>query len=176
MKNLINTILRKTGYQISKFDDSGYFFRNKLAEFLNKNVPAGTILDIGSAQWNYPKEHFKNVTTLDIQPPADVIGSVMNMPFKDKSFDCIICLETLEHVEDPLRAMSEIYRALKPGGIFVGSAPFAYELHGEEYGDYWRFTKQCWERLLLKDFKNISVTPYAGKTLAPGWYFVTGIK
>lgn len=176
MKNFINSLLRKMGYQISKFDNLGYVFREKLIELLNNNVSGETILDIGSSQWNYPKEHFKNVTTLDIQPPADVIGSIMDMPFKDATFDCIICLETLEHVEDPLKAMSEIYRVLKPGGKFIGSAPFAYELHGEEYGDYWRFTRQCWERLMMKNFKNVSVTPYAGRPLSPGWYLVIGVK
>ena len=169
-------ILRKAGYQISKFDDAGYAFRDRVKEFLDRNVSGDKILDIGSGPWPYPKQHFKNVTTLDMQPPADVIGSVLELPFNDASFDCIICLETLEHVTDPLRAMNEVYRVLKPGGIFVGSAPFAYELHGEEYGDYWRITRQCWERLLLKKFKNISVTPYAGRPLTPGWYMVTGKK
>lgn len=176
MKNFINSILRKIGYQVSRFDAAPYAFRDTLKSFLDENVPQGKILDIGSAQWNYPKEHFKNVTTLDLQPPADVIGSIMELPFDDATFDCIICLETLEHVEEPLKAMSEVYRVLKPGGKFIGSAPFTYELHGEEYGDYWRFTRQCWEKLLMKQFKNISVVPYAGKPLAPGWYLVTGIK
>lgn len=176
MKNFINNLFRRAGYQISKFDSASYAFREKLTDFLDENVSGTAILDIGSAQWSYPKEHFQNVTTLDLQPPADVIGSIMELPFKDGSFDCIICLETLEHVEDPITAMREVYRVLKPGGKFVGSAPFTYELHGEEYGDYWRFTRQCWEKLLLKNFKNISVKPYAGRTLSPGWYLVTGIK
>jgi len=176
MKNFINMLLRKTGYQISKFDAAPYVFRDRLKNFLKEHVQQGKILDIGSAEWNYPKEHFKNVTTLDLRPPADVIASIMNLPFGDESFDCIVCLETLEHVEDPLKAMREIYRVLKPSGKFVGSAPFAYKLHGEEYGDYWRFTRQCWEKLLMKNFKNVSIEPYAGRTLAPMGYLVTGIK
>jgi ubiquinone/menaquinone biosynthesis C-methylase UbiE len=176
MKNFINSLLRKIGYQISRFDTAPYVFRDALKSFLDKNVQKGRVLDIGSGQWSYPKEHFQNVTTLDLKPPADIIGSIMNLPFGDESFDCVICLETLEHVEDPIKAMSEVYRVLKPGGKFIGSAPFACELHGEEYGDYWRFTRQCWEKLLMQNFKNISITPYAGKTLAPGWYLVTGVK
>lgn len=176
MKNIINNFFRKIGYKISKFDETAYTFRNRLAEFLDKNVSGKKILDIGSSRCNYPKEHFKNVTTLDIQPPADIIGSIMNMPFNNESFDCVICLETLEHVEDPLKAMSEVYRILKPGGKFVGSAPFVYELHGEEYGDYWRFTRQCWKKFLMKDFKNVSIESYSGRDLAPGWYLITGDK
>lgn len=156
---------------------SGYVFRDKIKEFLDEQSPQGEILDIGSARWNYPKEHFHKgkVTTLDIEPPADVIGDVVNLPFKENTFDFVICLETLEHVKNPFRAMDEIYRVLKPSGKFIGSAPFTYELHGEEYGDYWRFTRQGWEELLRK-FNSISITPYSGKKLTPGWYLVTSRK
>lgn len=169
-------MLRKVGYQITRFDATSYQYRDRMKEFLDAHVPQGKILDIGSGPWPYPKEHFKNVTTLDVQPPADVIGSILDLPFDDASYDCIICLETLEHVTNPLRAMDEVYRVLKPGGTFVGSAPFAYELHGEDYGDYWRITRQCWDRLLLKKFKDKVVLPYAGRTLTPGWYLVTAKK
>ncbi len=178
MKNIINALLRKiTGYQLSKFDAAPYAFREKLIDFIEQSRPSGKILDIGSARWDYPKKRFgtKNVTTLDVEPPADVIGSVMRMPFPDNSFECVLCFETLEHVEDPFKALAEIHRVLKPGGQFIGSAPFAYELHGEEYGDYWRFTRQGWEKLLAK-FKEVSVMPFAGKELSPGWYFVTARK
>jgi ubiquinone/menaquinone biosynthesis C-methylase UbiE len=178
MRNFINNILKRaTGYQLSKFDTAPYIFREKLYEFLEQSSPSGKILDIGSARCNYPKDHFggENVTTLDLEPPADVIGSVMQMPFADGTFDSIICFETLEHVENPFKALDEIYRVLKPGGKFIGSAPFMYELHGEEYGDYWRFTRQGWQKLLGK-FIEVSITPYAGRELLPGWYFVSAQK
>ncbi|MDE2173231.1 MAG: class I SAM-dependent methyltransferase [Patescibacteria group bacterium] len=178
MKNFINNILRRMiGYQLVKFDSAPYTFRKSLYAFLEQQSPHGKILDIGSARNNYPKERLgkENVTTLDLEPPADVIGNVMALPFADNTFDCVICLETLEHVEDPRKALIEIHRVLVPGGKFIGSAPFAYELHGEEYGDYWRFTRQGWENLLTH-FKEVSITPFAGKESAPGWYFVTARK
>jgi ubiquinone/menaquinone biosynthesis C-methylase UbiE len=178
MKNFVNKLLRKaTGYQISRFDASRYIFRDKLKEFMSEQSLQGEILDIGSARWNYPKEHFykANVTTLDVEPPADVVGDVMNLPFKEATFDFVICLETLEHVRNPFKAMNEIYRVLRPGGKFIGSAPFMYEIHGEEYGDYWRFTKQGWGEL-LKKFEAVSITPYSGKELTPVWYLVTAQK
>ena len=178
MKESLNNIIRKiTGYQISKFDSSAYIFRDKIKEFLDEQSPRGDILDIGSAQWNYPKEHYsgEKVTTLDIQPPADIIGDVMNLPFSDNTFDYVICFETLEHVKNPFTAMNEIHRVLKPSGIFIGSAPFMYEIHGKEYGDYWRFTEQGWRELLIK-FKTISITPYSGKENTPVWHLVTSQK
>lgn len=178
MKTFINNLLRKfTGYQISKFDIAPYKFREILSEFLDQNKPTGKILDIGSARGSYSKEHFgaENVTTLDIEPPADVIGDVMNLPFQDDTFDCVVCLETLEHVKDPFKALNEIHRVLKSGGKFIGSAPFTYELHGESYGDYWRFTKQGWEQLLVK-FDIVHIRPVCGRKLQPGWYLVTAKK
>ena len=177
MKDLIQAILRKTtGYQISRFDRSSYVFRDKLAAFIVSSNPHGKILDIGSARGSYLKKHFPNVTTLDMEPPADVVGDVMRLPFPDASFDCVTGFETLEHVKDPVQAMREIHRALKPKGTFIGSAPFSYELHGEEYGDYWRFTRQCWETILLKDFRDVRVTSYGGRPQAPGWYMARAIK
>ncbi len=179
MKNFINNILRKTiGYQLMKFDSAPYTFRAKMEEFIDRNAPAsGKILDIGSARWNYPKEHFgsERVTTLDLEPPADVIGDVMALPFADNTFDCVSCFETLEHVKDPRKALAEIRRVLVPGGAFIGSAPFMYELHGEEYGDYWRFTRQGWEEL-CRDFREVTIEPYGGRTSLPGWYLIHSQK
>lgn len=178
MKTVINNFLRKlTGYQIVKFDFSPYKFREILAKFLEQNRPIGKILDIGSARSSYAKEHFgsNNVITLDLEAPADVIGDVMELPFQDNTFDCIICLETLEHVKDPFKAVKEIHRVLKTNGEFIGSAPFSYELHGEEYGDYWRFTKQGWEQLLT-NFHDVSIKPICGSKINPGWYLVTAKK
>lgn len=176
MKNAANSLLRRIfGYQLVKFDPTPYQFREKLVAFIEDERPAGKILDIGSARWSHPKERFRNVTTLDLEPPADVIGSVMQLPCKDGTFDTVFCFETLEHVDDPPRAIREIQRVLKPGGKLIASAPFMYELHGEEYGDYWRFTRQGWEKLLT-GFSEKKVIPFSGRKNAPGWYFVSAKK
>jgi 2-polyprenyl-3-methyl-5-hydroxy-6-metoxy-1,4-benzoquinol methylase len=48
---------------------------------------------------------------------------VLNIPFKDKTFDALVSFETIEHVYDGGRFLSEVYRVLKPGGIFICSTP-----------------------------------------------------
>ena len=48
---------------------------------------------------------------------------VTNLPFKNSSFDIVICSEVLEHIPDDARAMSELVRILKPGKILAVSVP-----------------------------------------------------
>ena len=45
------------------------------------------------------------------------------LPFADRSFDYVTCLEGLEHIENPQQAMREFARVLKPGGHVIVSVP-----------------------------------------------------
>ena len=45
------------------------------------------------------------------------------LPFGDRSFDYITCLEGLEHIENPQQAIREFARLLRPGGQLVVSVP-----------------------------------------------------
>jgi SAM-dependent methyltransferase len=58
-------------------------------------------------------------------------------------FDLAILDQTLEHVADPERALAEVRRVLKPGGVAIVTTPFLVPLHGtDRYGDYTRWTPQ----------------------------------
>lgn len=46
------------------------------------------------------------------------VGFAENLPEQDRTFDVVICVDVLEHVSDYCQVVSEIYRVLKPGGIF----------------------------------------------------------
>lgn len=93
----------------------------------------------------------------------DVVGDIHAMPFQDNSQEAIICMAVLEHVENPFKAASEMYRVLKPGGYCFVYVPFLYYYHPEigYYADYWRFTKDALE-LLFKDFKTVEIMPVRG--------------
>ena len=63
--------------------------------------------------------------TADLESPlADVKLDVQKMPFDNSTFDVVICNHVLEHVEDDHKALSEIYRVLKPGGYSIMQVPF----------------------------------------------------
>jgi len=49
--------------------------------------------------------------------------SAEKFPYADDRFDVVLCLETLEHIENPHFCAYEIKRVLKEGGIFIASIP-----------------------------------------------------
>lgn len=51
-------------------------------------------------------------------------GSVYELPFPDASFDVAVAHFVLEHVSDPLRALREIRRVLRPGGVAAIKDPY----------------------------------------------------
>lgn len=69
-----------------------------------------------------------------------VFGDAVRLPFHDRCFDGVICLEVLEHVVDPGKVLTEIARVLKPGGRGWVSMPFLYPLHDAPF-DFQRFTE-----------------------------------
>jgi ubiquinone/menaquinone biosynthesis C-methylase UbiE len=52
-----------------------------------------------------------------------VYANAEQLPFQDSQFDAVVSLDTIEHVPDHQSAAAEIYRVLKPGGIFVMNVP-----------------------------------------------------
>ena len=50
------------------------------------------------------------------------VVDITNQPFEDEYFDSVVCLETIEHVDDR-KCCKEIWRVLKPGGLAVISTP-----------------------------------------------------
>lgn len=66
---------------------------------------------------------------LEHAPGAEVNGmrheDVMNLSFKEGSFDFVLSFDVLEHVPDPDKAFAKIYSVLDQGGVFIFSVPFS---------------------------------------------------
>jgi ubiquinone/menaquinone biosynthesis C-methylase UbiE len=52
-----------------------------------------------------------------------VVGDVLALPFPDAHFEVVVCTEVIEHTVDPLRAIAELTRVLRPGGTLVVTVP-----------------------------------------------------
>ena len=85
------------------------------------------VLHFAPEQAFYKKfKKLKNLeyTTTDLNSPlADVKADICALPFKDDSFDVILCNHVLEHIPDDQKALSELYRILKPSGWGIFQIP-----------------------------------------------------
>lgn len=77
-----------------------------------------------------------------------IVGSAHKLPFKDEVFDLVVSKDSLEHFLDPWMAVKEVYRVLKPGGLFIIWVPFMHPFHGD---DTYRYTPLGLQHL-LRDF------------------------
>ena len=70
------------------------------------------------------KQNPKSYKTSDLyKPNVDHKLDLCNLNLPDGSFDIVICLHVLEHVPDDRKAMSELRRVLRPGGVAVIMVP-----------------------------------------------------
>ncbi|MDH4120050.1 MAG: methyltransferase domain-containing protein, partial [Acidimicrobiia bacterium] len=64
---------------------------------------------------------------LDPAPGITRIADLTALPDSDSSFDAIVCIHVLEHIEDDSAAMAEMWRVLAPGGVAVINVPLALD-------------------------------------------------
>jgi SAM-dependent methyltransferase len=82
-------------------------------------------------------------------PGVDCVANVEALPQADASVGTVIAFSTFEHVQRFWLGFEEVYRVLRPDGVFLVSCPFYFHQHAYP-SDYWRFTPQAFEFLLGK--------------------------
>ncbi len=108
------------------------------------HLVCGRVLDVGAGGSTYRGFFAAGATTvtldISLHGRPSVMGSALELPFRGSSFDSVISTQTLEHVSDPFRAMSEMNRVLKPSGRLLLIAPQTWPEHMAPH-DYFRFTR-----------------------------------
>ena len=128
-------------------------------------IKSGNVLDVGSydvngnARSNFERKGWKYVGfDMEKGPNVDVVGAAEDLPryFKESEFDCVSCLDTLEHVPDPVKVCTKAAWVLKPGGLLILSAAGnGFPLH--------RHPIDCWRILpdgmayLMRNCRNIEI-------------------
>ncbi len=154
-----------------------FIIRRAIFNALKKILPnlKDNLLDIGCGKMPYKKyilenSNVKNYIGLDIENALaydtiikpDYTWDGITMPFKNEFFDCAFGTEVLEHCPKPEIALKEVYRVLKPNGIFFFTVPFLWNLH-ETPNDEYRYTPYSLERHLKNSgFKNINIKATGG--------------
>lgn len=99
---------------------------------------------------------------------VDELIDANKMPYKENSFDLVICNNVLEHVPTPQQAVDEIHRCLKPRGKLFLVVPFLFPLHDVPH-DYFRFTEyslaNLFEKWCVTKIQSISYFGWLGNHL-----------
>jgi SAM-dependent methyltransferase len=132
-----------------------------------KKIPEGlTLLDTGAGDGPYRSDcsHLKYITQdfgkytgqgdVGIQmgewdnSKLDIVSDILDIPLPENSVDAIMCTEVFEHIPDPIRAIAEFKRLLKPGGYLIITAPFCSLTHFAPYHFYTGFNRFFYEKFL----------------------------
>ncbi len=145
-------------------------------------IPAGqTILDAGAGELKYNKfcNHLK-YTSQDFgkydgqgnqiglqteewdNTKLDIVSDITKIPIANASFDNIMCIEVLEHLPEPIKAIKEFSRILKPNGKLIITAPFCSLTHFAPYYYSNGFSKYWYEKILKENNFEISEIKFNG--------------
>lgn len=91
----------------------------------------GLVLDIGSGK-GYLEEFLSgkidaNIVGIDVEKPSSILASGSELPFKDNSFDRIVCIDSMH-----LISSNDFHRVLKKGGLALISIFFNQENFNEK--------------------------------------------
>ena len=109
-------------------------------EILRRLRPDHVMLDLGAGAGRRLALKFRGccrqIVDVDLDPRVldnpfldeAQIASAYQLPFIAASFDVVIAVNVLEHIDDPVRLFAEVRRVLKPGGAFIVRMPNRYHL------------------------------------------------
>lgn len=154
-----------------------YYIRTSIFNSLKKTLPnfKGQFLDVGCGKMPYRNYILENSSVsnyigLDIETALvydanvkpDFFWDGIRMPFENESFECAMGTEVLEHCPEPEVVLKEVYRVLKPGGLFFFTVPFLWNLHEVPHDEY-RYTPFSLERHLKNTgFNDIDLEAMGG--------------
>jgi ubiquinone/menaquinone biosynthesis C-methylase UbiE len=133
-----------------------------------KQIPDGArVLDAGAGEMPYQKyclhveyvsQDFAQYDPLRVKEglqmnawdygKLDIVSDVTSIPQPDASFDVVLCTEVIEHIINPMDAMKEFSRLLKPGGKLILTAPFCSMTHFAPYHFYSGYSRFFYQEVL----------------------------
>jgi SAM-dependent methyltransferase len=106
----------------------------------------------------------------DSAPAATIVGDLTKPnDIPSDYFDCIICTHVLHLIYELDKAVSELYRILKPDGILLAAVPHI-SMCEPHFNEIWRFTPQGFHLLIADKFgaNNVKVQAYGNSLTAAG--------
>jgi SAM-dependent methyltransferase len=101
-----------------------WVYLQRETDFFSKTAKVLHLAPEQAFMGRFQKLKHLDYTTADLESPlAKVKADICNLPFDNNTFDWILCNHVLEHIEDDHKAMSELFRVLKPGGKAILQVP-----------------------------------------------------
>lgn len=97
-----------------------------------------------------------------------VLGSIFDLPFAPDSFDCVLSLDVIEHVDEDRQLVQHLYSVVKPGGHLIVTVPAFQVLWSEHDEVNWhkrRYRAGQLERLLRETGLEIERLTYCNTAL-----------
>jgi len=141
--------------------------RERLSIFLADKGTDERVLEVGASH-KPNRELFPHVIAGDIlyYPGLDLQFDAHHLPFADKSFSTIVCIEVLEHCHTPQQVINEFHRLLKDDGKLILSTRFVFPIHDAPY-DYYRYTKYGLKHL-MREFSTVNIQEEAETVVTLG--------
>ena len=153
-----------------------------VAQMVKEYKPRSPILEVGAREVAggtirhlFPQDGYVGLD-LEAGTYVDLVASILDMPKElRRKFNTVVTAETLEHITEPWRALEQMYAALRPGGLFIGTWVFVCGIHNEP--DYWRATPAGFAYLLKRaGFIGIEISLEGGNEANPVGVFAVARK
>jgi len=149
---------KKVEYSIEKIlvDKNAPGTQEKVLSIL-KNMPSGKILDAPAGEGALSQKLRNNyeLYAVDIDEnyfklsgvPFKKVDLNKELPFENDSFDYVVSIEGIEHLENPFLCIREFARVLKPGGSLIITTPNIMSIKSRtrfffySYYDFFRFIR-----------------------------------
>ncbi len=193
------TVYERLRLALEPFLQSHYYFvRKRLIRIVSSFPSRPKILDVGGRESPYtlgiqadivlselPREHdVQHDLNLGITAEMIdrlqkrrsniaeiVIDDMTKSRFEDNTFQCVVAVEVLEHVEEDEMFLSEVYRVLKPGGVFLMTTPNGDYISNTNPDHKRHYKREALENMLSDKFVDVEVVygVRAGFLLNLGW-------
>lgn len=157
--------------------------RRFVADLQEVETLPGPVYDFGSLQVEEDQDgdlrplfSDRPFTGVDMRPGpgVDAVMDLRKLELADASVGTALCLDTLEHCEDPPRACRELARVTAPGGVCVLASVMLFGIHAYP-SDYFRFTPEAMRSMLAQGFDDVWATGI-GNPGFPSQVVAVGVK